>query len=170
MTPVPESVEEAVKRVTAWLNDPVTGAYPIASPMRTILAALAQGPKEAAQPPSLTFSDERAPPNPQEAEGWLPIVLCPTDGVNRALLLPDGEEVVGSFGEPSNRWRVWRASIPIPSRPLEPIGGVLRETAPYRMRVVSDLPTNVYPTHFRPNDTVFGRPASPTPQGEGRGE
>lgn len=92
-----------------------------------------------------------------EAEkGWLPIVLCPTDGVERALLLPDGTETRGCFRNPPGRWRVWLASHPMPPHKLEPVGGVERQSAPYATAVYGDLREGVYPTHFRPNDTVYG--------------
>lgn len=70
MTPVPESVEEAVEALkglrSAAAFDPEDVRISqdekdlCAKAQRgidTALAALAQGPKEAAQPPSLTFTD-----------------------------------------------------------------------------------------------------------------
>lgn len=110
------------------------------------------------------------------AKGWLPLVLNPTDGVDRALLLPDGQEVVGAYHNPGG-WRVCRVIdieapvyedpplrggfLPMDLRPLPPepqrkqIG-----TRPSKMRVYGPLPEGVYPTHFRPNDTVFGDASS----------
>lgn len=113
------------------------------------------------------------------ARGYLPIVLCPTDGVDRALLLPDGREVVGAYhagglGQKSG----WRTSSPIQiERPVYEaplLGGFIAEpNQPFRlpdykrtqtgtrtdtMWVVGSLPEGVYPTHFRPNDTVHGTP------------
>ena len=114
-----------------------------------------------------------------DARGYLPIVLCPTDGVDRALLLPDGREVVGAYhagglGQKSG----WRTSSPIQiERPVYEaplLGGFIAEpNQPFRlpdykrtqtgtrtdtMWVVGSLPEGVYPTHFRPNDTVHGTP------------
>lgn len=112
------------------------------------------------------------------SECWLPIVYCPTDGVDRALLLPDGREVVGAhhnggFGEAQG----WVVSAPhvfdeaVYEEPLR--GGFIasvselaaRPSTPPRkqigtrkslMWVVGPLPSGVYPSHFRPNDTVYG--------------
>lgn len=99
---------------------------------------------------------------------WLPLVLCPTDGVWRLHRLPDGREVVASFqgadlGPMVRRWRVKTFGYHNPARLTgESIGGVEQHTAPYDTFVIQDLPEGVYPTHFRPNDTVFGDPAPPT--------
>jgi len=119
-----------------------------------------------------------------DGKGWLPIVLCPTDGVDRALLLPDGREVVGAYHAGGLGHKTgWRTSSPIrierpvyeaplrngfiadlnprPSRP-DP---ALKQTGTRTdtMWVIGSLPAGVHPTHFRPNDTVYG---SPNPQDE----
>lgn len=87
--------------------------------------------------------------------GWLPIVLCPTDGVRRALVLKSGREVVGEFD--MGEWRVVRNLITRPGAKLEPLGGVERTSDPIITHVMERLRDD-YPTHFRPNDTVHGRP------------
>lgn len=112
-------------------------------------------------------------------KGWLPIVLCPTDGVNRMLLLADGREVIGSFSDgglgQASGWQTatalehdvpvyeevlrggfmaWgepRWSLPEPER--KQIG-----TRKQTMWLIGRLPDGVYPTHFRPNDTLWGKP------------
>jgi hypothetical protein len=91
------------------------------------------------------------------AQGWLPIVLCPTDGARRALILKSGREVVGEFER--GEWRVIRDAIKRPGAKLEPLGGVERTAAPIITYVMERL-SGDYPTHFRPNDTVHGRPAA----------
>jgi hypothetical protein len=94
--------------------------------------------------------------------GWLPIVLAPTDGQWRYVRLPDGREVVASFdgdalGPRARRWRTKAFAYHNPSRPSgEKRGGVEQFTQPYDTFVIGDLPEGVYPTHFRPNDTVYG--------------
>jgi hypothetical protein len=113
-----------------------------------------------------------------EESGWLPIVLCPTDGVDRMLRLPDGTEIIGAYhnrglGERGG----WKTAKPIEiERPIyEPVlrGGFLgmpwerRASRPdpepkqigvrkETMWLIGELPEGVYPTHFRPNDTVYG--------------
>jgi hypothetical protein len=97
--------------------------------------------------------------------GWLPIVLCPTDGVWRLVKLPDGLEIMAAFegadlGPVARRWRTKTFGYHTPARPTrEKFGGIERMTAPYDTAIISDLPEGVYPTHFRPNDTVYGQPA-----------
>lgn len=99
-----------------------------------------------------------------ETGGWLPNVLCPTDGVWRVHKLPDESVVVASFdgysiGEHASRWRVKALAYHNPARPTGEVrGGIERMSAPYNTFVISDLPEGVTPTHFRPNDTVHGRP------------
>ncbi len=101
-------------------------------------------------------------------KGWLPLVLCPTDGVDRALLLPDGREVMGAYHNPGG-WQVHgepiEYEVPVygPSGGFIPDGQVRRApdlkqtgTTTRTMHVVGKLPDGVYPTHFRPNDTVYG--------------
>lgn len=108
---------------------------------------------------------------------WLPISLCPTDGVDRMLLLPDGREVVGAYhngglGQPQG----WETKTPVEyERPLYEYpmhGGFIADPAKVRplrdpepkqigtrkevMWLIGRLPEGVYPTHFRPNDTVYG--------------
>jgi hypothetical protein len=113
-----------------------------------------------------------APPVPHPDQGWLPIVLCPTDGVWRLVKLPDGSEIVASFdgrglGPTSRQWRTKTFGYHNPSRPSGQVyGGVVQMTAPFDTFVIQSLPENVYPTHFRPNDTVHGSPA--TGGGDGR--
>lgn len=110
-------------------------------------------------------------------EGWLPIVLCPTDGVDRMLLLPDGKEIIGAyhnggFGERAG----WKTAAPLKvERPVyeETLrGGFIAEPwkhhstpEPARKQIgtreetiwlMGELPEGTYPTHFRPNDTVYG--------------
>jgi len=109
--------------------------------------------------------------------GWLPIVLCPTDGEDRRLMLPDGSEVIGAYhkgglGRPAG-WKTKKAiqmDFPVYGERLK--GGFIADFIP-RARppepelrqigtekravwVVGKLPEGVYPTHFRPNDTVHG--------------
>ena len=109
--------------------------------------------------------------------GWLPIVLCPTDGVDRALLLPDGREVMGAFHNEGFGLRMgWCTSeaveydVPVYEEPLR--GGFIMPGSEYKARseperkqvgtrkqvvhVTGKLPEGVYPTHFRPNDTSWG--------------
>lgn len=128
------------------------------------------------------------PPSPGQGDGWLPIVLCPTDGQPRALKLPDGREVVGSFHNPGG-WTTTSTieyGEPVYEEPLR--GGFIastelrparqepeRKLAGHRrakMHVVGKLPEGVHPTHFRPNDTVYGQALAaspPPPQGTGAG-
>lgn len=102
-------------------------------------------------------------PEDLSSKGWLPIVLCPTDGVTRTLLLKSGREVIGGFER--GEWRVIRDVIQMPGVKLEPLGGVPRTGAPYLTHVMERLSTDL-PTHYRPNDTVHGRPRpAPTQQG-----
>ena len=110
-------------------------------------------------------------PKGKGGDGWLPIVLCPTDGVDRLLRLPDGREVVGNFdGSPlgRNRWVTRTVAYHNPARIIGQRGGVDQWSAAYDTYLISDLPEGVYPTHFRPNDTVHGKPA-PTPPEEDDG-
>lgn len=110
--------------------------------------------------------------------GWLPIVLCPTDGVDRRLMLPDGREVIGAhhnggLGQASG-WLTKEAfeyDEPVYEEQLR--GGFIADFVPRAHRPAPDrkqigtrkavmwkvgkLPEGVYPTHFRPNDTVYGR-------------
>lgn len=109
--------------------------------------------------------------------GWLPLVLCPTDGVDRALLLPDGREVVGAYHNGGlGQLSGWHVSTPFereePVYEYTPRGGFVADWSkprphqePARKQVgtrkvtlwlVGKLPEGVYPTHFRPNDTVYG--------------
>lgn len=119
---------------------------------------------------------------PQE-RGWLPIVLCPTDGVDRTLLLPDGREVVGAHHNPGG-WRVCSTierDVPVFDTqrrgllPLDPTRKASEEarrqvgTQKGQMRLYGPLPDGVYPTHFRPNDTVFGA-ANHDPEETAHGE
>lgn len=109
--------------------------------------------------------------------GWLPISLCPTDGVDRVLLLPDGAEVVGAyhnggFGQPQG-WETktpFKYERPVYEYPLR--GGFIPDPWKHHSRpepepkqigtrteimwLVGKLPKGIYPTHFRPNDTVWG--------------
>ena len=102
---------------------------------------------------------------------WLPIVLCPTDGVWRLVKLPDDSEVVASFdgrglGPTSRQWRTKTFGYHNPSRPSgEVYGGVEQMVAAYDTFVIGMLPEGVYPTHFRPNDTVHGAPSTGGPDG-----
>ena len=101
-------------------------------------------------------------------EGWLPIVLCPTDGVERMTLLSDGSEVVARFDAGllrSNRWEVITVAYHNPSRIVGQRGGMDQWSEAYDTYLVSPLPDGVVATHFRPNDTVHGRP-KPVPQTE----
>ena len=95
-----------------------------------------------------------------EKDGWLPIVLCPTDGVWRLCRLPDGAEVQASFDGigllAKNRWQTKTFLVHNPARPSPVDDRVMMQ--PYDTFVVADLEEGTYPTHFRPNDTVFGPP------------
>lgn len=118
--------------------------------------------------------------------GWLPIVLCPTDQQDRALLLPDGREVVGAFHNPGG-WMVTSTVEYDQAVYEEPLrGGFIASTElrparpePERritghrraqMHVVGKLPEGVYPTHFRPNDTVYGVAAAQPAGGVGQSQ
>ena len=93
--------------------------------------------------------------------GWLPIVLCPTDGVDRLLRLTDGREVVGCFESGllrRNTWKVRTVAYHNPARIIGQHGGVDQWSAAYDTYLISELPDGVLPTHFRPNDTVYGKP------------
>jgi hypothetical protein len=126
----------------------------------------------------------------QEETGWLPIVLCPTDGVDRMLMLPDGTEIVGAYHNGGLGQRAgWKTARPVDfDRPVyeQPLrGGFLdmpwearasqpepepKQTGTRKetMWLISELPEGVYPTHFRPNDTVWGDARSAlTPPKEG---
>lgn len=109
--------------------------------------------------------------------GWLPIVLCPTDEQDRRLMLPDGSEVIGAYHKgglgQSSGWKTKKSiemDFPVYEERLK--GGFIPDFIP-RPRpperepvqtgtekrtvwVVGKLPEGVYPTHFRPNDTVYG--------------
>lgn len=104
--------------------------------------------------------------------GWLPIVLCPTDGVDRALRLPDGREVVGNFDGSSLSRRRWQFVSHVYINPERPTGakrGGVEQIAPaYPTHVIADLPEGVSPTHFRPNDTVYGRANALSRTGDGK--
>ena len=106
-------------------------------------------------------------PSELERGGWLPLILCPTDGVDRALLLPDGREVVGAHNP--GGWTVAVEVIQYEAPIYAPHGGFHPSIEPKRlperkqvgtvrrkMHVIQQLPIGVYPTHFRPNDTVYG--------------
>jgi len=119
--------------------------------------------------------DEAAPAIQEQellAGGWLPIVLCPTDGEWRLCKLPDGSEVVASFqgqdlGPFVRRWRVREFGYHNPAHPTgEIFGGVERIAPAYDTAVIKDLPEGVYPIYFRPNDTVYGRAALRTQGGK----
>ena len=112
-----------------------------------------------AAPPPGGATDEKT-----ATGGWLPNVLCPTDGVWRTHLMPDGSEVIAchdgfSIGPYAHRWRIKEFAYHTPARPTgEVYGGVEQMRAPYDTFVIKDMPEGVYPTHFRPNDTVRGAP------------
>jgi hypothetical protein len=99
-------------------------------------------------------------------EGWLPIVLCPTDGVWRACKLPDGREVIAAFDGQllgASQWQIKEFAYHNPRRPTgEMRGGVEQFSAAYDTWAVTDL-DGIIPMHFRPNDTVYGD-ALATPQ------
>jgi hypothetical protein len=104
-------------------------------------------------------------------EGWLPIALCPTDGKWRLIRLPDGKEVIASFdgdspGSFAKHWRVKSFGYHNPSRKIGVVGGVGQMSEPYDTVIISTLKEGVHPTHFRPNDTVFGAPLPSAPGGE----
>lgn len=110
---------------------------------------------------------------------WLPIDLCPADGVARTLLLPDGREVIGArardvLGRKRDGWEIHTRhdyEEPVYEEPLR--GGFVVD--PYKrgaalperkqigtrkavMWLVGDLPQALAPTHYRPNDTILGDP------------
>ena len=114
-------------------------------------------------------------------KGWLPIVLMPTDGVDRMLLLPDGTEIAGSYHNGGLGQRAgWKTSRPVNmERPVYETalrGGFIADPNLHHSRpeperkqigtrtdtvwLMSELPEGVYPTHFRPNDTVYGKPGT----------
>ena len=97
----------------------------------------------------------------KDADGWLPIALCPTDGVWRQVKLSDGSEVVAAFDGvgllSKKRWQTKAFLKHNPARP-SPINEQVMQPA-YDSFVIADLENGIYPTHFRPNDTVFGPPA-----------
>lgn len=110
-------------------------------------------------------------PRPEHIDAWLPIVLCPTDGVDRLLRLSDGREVVGNFDSRQlgrNGWQVRSVAYHNPARIVGRCGGVDQWSQAYDTFLISSLPDGVYPTHFRPNDTVHGA-AKPTPPAEDDG-
>ncbi len=118
--------------------------------------------KSAAAEAAAIFLAEIAELRERERSAWLPIVLCPTDGVWRLVKLPDGSEVVAAFtgdypGPTTRRWRKKSFGYRNPSRPTgETRGGVEQYSAPFDTFIIEMLPEGVYPTHFRPNDTVHG--------------
>jgi len=124
--------------------------------------------------PDIMASDPAPAVQEQEllAGGWLPIVLCPTDGEWRLCKLPDGSEVVASFqgqdlGPMVRQWRVREFGYHNPARPTgEIFGGVERIAPAYDTAVIKNLPEGVYPIYFRPNDTVHGHPALRAQGGE----
>lgn len=99
--------------------------------------------------------------------GWLPIALCPTDGVWRLVRLPDGSEVVAAFDGvgllAKKRWQTKTFLVHNPARPSPVDSRVMMQ--PYDTFIISNLKEGLYPTHFRPNDTIFGEPTSPTTPG-----
>ena len=101
----------------------------------------------------------------KDADGWLPIALCPTDGVWRLVKLSDGNEAVAAFdGVGLLSKKRWQTKVFLTHRPAcpSPINDLV--TQPARdVFLIADLENGVYPTHFRPNDTVFGLP---TPKGD----
>lgn len=111
---------------------------------------------------------------------WLSIDLYPDDNADRMLRLPDGREVIGSrrrnlLGTP-NGWQTktpHEFDEPIYEEPLR--GGFMIDARkrgavePERkqvgtrkavMWIVGDLPDDMAPTHYRPNDTILGDPKS----------
>ena len=97
----------------------------------------------------------------KNVDGWLPIALCPTDGVWRLVKLSDGNEAVAAFDGvgllSKKRWQTKTFLKHNPARP-SPVNEQVMQPA-YDSFVIADLENGVYPTHFRPNDTVFGLPA-----------
>lgn len=105
-------------------------------------------------------------------EAWLPIVICPTDGVDRLLKLTDGREVIGNFDSRQlgrNRWQTRSIAYHNPARIVGQRGGVDQWSAAYDTFLISELPEGVYPTHFRPNDTIHGKPTPTPPEAEDDG-
>jgi len=106
----------------------------------------------------------RALPVGVEEAGFLPIGLCPTDGVPRTLRLPDGSEVVGYF---NGRWMAV-TTIEYAGLSNGMAKGGFAEAGkapaithdqvetPRSMTRAGAMPDGVYPTRFRPNDTVYG--------------
>lgn len=97
----------------------------------------------------------------KDVDGWLPIALCPTDGVWRLVKLSDGNEAVAAFdGVGLLSKKRWQTKVFLKHNPafLSPIDERIFEPS-YDSFVIADLENGVYPTHFRPNDTVFGLPA-----------
>ena len=115
----------------------------------------------------MTPPDRPAPTEaqPAKADGWLPIALCPTDGVWRLVKLSDGNEAVAAFDGvgllSKKRWQTKTFLKHNPARP-SPVNEQVMQPA-YDSFVIADLENGIYPTHFRPNDTVFGLP---TPKGD----
>ena len=118
----------------------------------------------------------------EQDKGWLPIVLMPTDGVARVLLLPDGTETIGSYQNGGlGKQQGWEIRSPHeydePVYEYEPRMGFIADptkmhhsspdperkqvgTRKATMWVIGRLKDGVYPTHFRPNDTVYGAPTA----------
>ena len=97
----------------------------------------------------------------KDADGWLPIALCPTDGVWRLVKLSDGNEAVAAFdGVGLLSKKRWQTKVFLTHRPASPspINDLVMQQA-CDVFLIADLENGVYPTHFRPNDTVFGLPA-----------
>ena len=97
----------------------------------------------------------------KNVDGWLPIALCPTDGVWRLVKLSDGNEAVAAFdGVGLLSKKRWQTKVFLTHRPASPspINDLVMQQA-CDVFLIADLENGVYPTHFRPNDTVFGLPA-----------
>lgn len=109
---------------------------------------------------------------------WLPIKFYPNDDAERLLLLPDCRQVIGArkltlLGG-ADGWAIHTRhdyEEPVYENPLR--GGLITNlrkrgaVEPERkqigvrkavMWIVSDLPQDMTPTHYRPNDTNLGHP------------
>jgi len=83
------------------------------------------------------------------------------EAVWRLVKLSDGNEAVAAFdGVGLLSKKRWQTKVFLTHRPASPspINDLVMQQA-CDVFLIADLENGVYPTHFRPNDTVFGLPA-----------